>query len=180
MANESVETKKYFWYELGKKVNAFLKKIKFDQWKGWLYLSPALVLLLIFTVWPIFNTVRMSLLEGYTTRQEIVGKTFEFGIGNFLKVIEYKRFLQCLKNTCLLCVLTVPISTLLALLIAGALGFLWYRNNHIFVDGDAYPIDSDSLDLTGEDISIAYYEALQAKLPDCAIIWNVPFQNVAL
>ena len=27
------------------------------QWKAWLYLSPAIVLLLIFTVWPIINTV---------------------------------------------------------------------------------------------------------------------------
>ena len=34
-----------------------------QQWKAWLYLSPAIVLLLVFTVWPIFNTVRMALLE---------------------------------------------------------------------------------------------------------------------
>ena len=33
------------------------------QWKAWLYLSPAIFLLLVFTVWPIINTVRMSLLE---------------------------------------------------------------------------------------------------------------------
>jgi len=26
-----------------------------QQWKAWLYLSPAIVLLLIFTVWPIIN-----------------------------------------------------------------------------------------------------------------------------
>ncbi len=31
-----------------------------SSWKAWLYLSPALVLLLIFTVWPIINTVRMA------------------------------------------------------------------------------------------------------------------------
>ena len=37
------------------------------SWKAWLYLSPAIVLLLIFTVWPIINTVRMSLLEGYSS-----------------------------------------------------------------------------------------------------------------
>ena len=30
------------------------------QWKAWIYLAPALFLLLIFTVWPIFNTVRME------------------------------------------------------------------------------------------------------------------------
>ena len=92
-----------------------------QQWKAWLYLSPAIVLLLVFTVWPIFNTVRMSLLENYSGLRAAGGATFEFGIGNFQKVIEYKKFLTCLKNTCLLCVLTVPISTLLALLIAVAL-----------------------------------------------------------
>ena len=92
-----------------------------QQWKAWLYLSPAIVLLLIFTVWPIFNTVRMSLLENYSGLKAAAGATFQFGIGNFAKVIEYKRFLQCLQNTVLLCVLTVPISTLLAPLIAVAL-----------------------------------------------------------
>ena len=92
-----------------------------QQWKAWLYLSPAIVILLVFTVWPIFNTIRMSLLENYSGLRAAGGATFEFGIGNFQKVIEYKKFLTCLKNTCLLCILTVPISTLLALLIAVAL-----------------------------------------------------------
>ena len=92
-----------------------------QQWKGWLYLSPAIVLLLVFTVWPIINTVRMAFLENYRGLEAAAGVQFNFGIGNFVKVIEYRRFLDCLKNTCLLCVLTVPISTILALLIAVAL-----------------------------------------------------------
>ena len=75
----------------------------------------------MFTVWPIINTVRISLLEGYGSLSEIGGNTFQFGIANFKNVIEYKNFLQCLKNTVLLCVTTVPISTVLALLIAVAL-----------------------------------------------------------
>ena len=92
-----------------------------QQWKAWLYLAPAIALLLVFTVWPIFNTVRMAFLENYSGLKAAAGMEFEFGIGNFVKVIQYKRFVQCLKNTCLLCVLTVPISTVLALLIAVAL-----------------------------------------------------------
>ena len=92
-----------------------------QQWKAWLYLSPAIVLLLIFTVWPIFNTIHMAFLENYRGLEAVTGVQFSYGIGNFLKVIEYKRFLTCLQNTVLLCVLTVPISTLLALLIAVAL-----------------------------------------------------------
>ncbi len=94
------------------------KKLKFDRWKGWIYLLPAIALLLVFTVWPIINTVRISLLEGYGGLSAVGGETFEFGFGNFEKVLKYRIFLTCLKNTMLLCVLTVPISTVLALLIA--------------------------------------------------------------
>jgi multiple sugar transport system permease protein len=50
--------------------------------------------------------------------KDVGGATFQFGIGNFKRVLEYPGFITCLKNTILLCVLTVPISTLLALLIA--------------------------------------------------------------
>ena len=88
------------------------------QWKAWVYLSPALILLLIFTVWPIVNTVRMAFLEGYGGLKAVSGKTFNLGVGNFLKVIKYQDFIQCLKNTVLLCVWTVPLSTVIALLIA--------------------------------------------------------------
>ena len=92
-----------------------------QQWKAWLYLSPAIVLLLVFTAWPIVNTLRMAFLNGYGSMAEIGGATFTFGIENFLKVLRYKKFVNCLLNTVLLCVATVPISTLLALLIAVAL-----------------------------------------------------------
>ena len=92
-----------------------------QQWKAWLYLAPALVLLLVFTVWPIINTVRMAFLENYSGLKAAGGATFQFGLGNFEKVIGYRRFVSCLKNTVLLCLLTVPISTILALLIAVAL-----------------------------------------------------------
>ena len=88
------------------------------QWKAWLYLSPAIVLLLIFTVWPIINTLRMAFLEGYSTMGAVGGITYNFGIGNFKQVLQYKDFISCLTNTMLLCVLTVPLSTILALLIA--------------------------------------------------------------
>ena len=91
------------------------------QWKAWLYLSPAIVLLLIFTVWPIINTVRIAFLEGYNALEAAYGVQFEFGFGNFEKVLQYSDFMTCLENTMLLTVLTVPISTILALLIAVAL-----------------------------------------------------------
>jgi multiple sugar transport system permease protein len=101
------------------------------QWKAWLYLSPAIVLLLVFTVWPIINTVWLAFQEDYSMLAAQGGKTFEFGIGNFEKVIGYKNFFQILKNTLLLCVLTVPISTFLALLIAVCLNSIKFLSRFI-------------------------------------------------
>ena len=98
------------------------------QWKAWLYLSPAIILLLVFTVWPIINTLAMAFQNGYSANQAKAGVDFAFGIANFKKVIGYKRFINCLSNTMLLCVATVPISTILALLIAVALNSIkWLR-----------------------------------------------------
>ncbi len=77
----------------------------------------------------------------------------------------------------ILITILVVIVLVLSLGIAAAVGFLWYRDNHVFVEGDAYPITTQILDLTGEDISIAYYEELQAQLPDCNIRWMVPFHG---
>ena len=90
------------------------------QWKAWLYLSPALVLLLVFTVWPIFNTVAMAFQNDYTAS---IAKNvnFQIGIQNFVNVVKGKDFVNSLLNTMILCVATVPISTGLALLIAVAL-----------------------------------------------------------
>ena len=89
-----------------------------NQWKAWIYLLPCLILLLIFTVWPIFNTVRVAFLDGYNGMRAVGGTKFSFGIKNFKDVVTYKEFGTCLLNTVLLCVITVPLSTLLALLIA--------------------------------------------------------------
>ena len=91
------------------------------QWKAWLYLSPAIVLLLIFTVWPIINTVSIAFMEGYNALGVLTGEQFNIGIGNFSAVLLADDFITCLKNTMLLTVLTVPLSTMLALLIAVAL-----------------------------------------------------------
>lgn len=71
----------------------------------------------------------------------------------------------------------VVILLVLVLAIAGILGFMWYRNNHIFVEDAVYPIDSQYLDLREEDISFEHYESLRAQLPDCEILWMVPFHG---
>ena len=79
-------------------------------------------------------------------------------------------------NRKLITVLSV-IALVLALLVAGAIGFLWYRDNHVFVEGKAYPISAQTLDLREEPITQAHFDELQAKLPNCQIVWMVPFQG---
>lgn len=89
-----------------------------QHWKAWLYLSPAIILLLVFTVYPIINTLYMAFANGYGMLSAAGGQKFPFGIENFKRVMEWGGFLTAMKNTLLLCILTVPISTILALLIA--------------------------------------------------------------
>lgn len=117
-----------------------------NKWKAWLYLSPALVLLAVFTVWPIFNTVRLAFLQYYDETgavksyslmaelgmiKEYGSASFHIGLESFKQVLGYKSFGLCLQNTVLLCVLTVPVSTLLALLIAVALNSIKFLNRFL-------------------------------------------------
>lgn len=102
-----------FWKDL------IVKKLHYDRWKGWVYLLPVLVLISIFTIWPIFNTVRIAFLEGYSNLGAMGGESYKFGIGNFVNVIQHDtEFTTALKNTLLLTFITVPLSTAIALLIA--------------------------------------------------------------
>ena len=71
------------------------------------------------------------------------------------------------------------IALILALIVAGAVGFLWYRDTHVFVEGKAYSNREQTMDLREESISIEHYNQLHALLPDCEILWSVPFQSGA-
>ena len=57
------------WIWRGFFVNQVYKK--FDKWKAWIYLSPALVLLAIFTVWPLINTVNMAFKSYYVEDEPV-------------------------------------------------------------------------------------------------------------
>ena len=71
----------------------------------------------------------------------------------------------------------IVVLVVLLLLLAGMGGFLWYRNTHIFVEDAVYAKNAETLDLRGTGISIEHFEAVKAQLPDCRIIWDVPFQG---
>lgn len=69
------------------------------------------------------------------------------------------------------------IALILALTVAAELGILWYRDHYFSVDKTAYSRNAQKLDLRDRDISLSHYERLREKLPDCEILWDVPFQG---
>ena len=83
--------------------------------KGWLYLLPALAFLGVFLVYPLVDVFVYSFEEGYNSASQSF-----FGVGpyNYLYVLHDPYFLQALKNTFVLVIITVPVSTALALLIS--------------------------------------------------------------
>lgn len=86
--------------------------------KGWLYLLPAILFLGVFMIYPLIDVFVYSFEEGYNSASQ----TF-FGVGlyNYSYVLHDPYFLQALKNTFLLVIITVPLSTGLALLISAGL-----------------------------------------------------------
>ena len=86
--------------------------------KGWLYLLPAFAFLGIFMIYPLIDVFIYSLEEGYN----FASQTY-FGVGayNYAYVLHDPYFLQALKNTFILVLITVPVSTILAILISVAL-----------------------------------------------------------
>lgn len=83
--------------------------------KGWLYLIPAFLFLGIFMLYPLVDVFVYSFEEGYNSASQ----TF-FGVGayNYSYVLHDPYFLQAVKNTFILVIITVPLSTGLALLIS--------------------------------------------------------------
>ena len=83
--------------------------------KAWLYLLPALIFLGAFLVYPLIDVLIYSLEEGYNSASETY-----FGVGgyNYAYVLRDPYFLQAVKNTFILVVITVPLSTGIALLLS--------------------------------------------------------------
>ena len=83
--------------------------------KGWLYLLPALIFLGLFLVYPLIDVFIYSLEEGYNSASQT---SYGVGFYNFSYILHDPYFLQALKNTFVLVMITVPLSTGLALLIS--------------------------------------------------------------
>ena len=83
--------------------------------KARLYLLPALIFLAVFMVYPLIDVFIYSFEEGYNSASQ----TFNgYGLYNFEFVLHDPYFIQAVKNTFILVVITVPLSTFIALLIS--------------------------------------------------------------
>ena len=92
--------------------------IEKNNLKAWLYLLPALIFMAVFMVYPLIDVFVYSFEEGFNfVSQQSTGT----GLYNFSYVLHDTYFLQAVKNTFLMVVITVPISTGFALLISLAL-----------------------------------------------------------
>lgn len=89
--------------------------MKKNNLKGWLYLLPAILFLGAFMVYPLIDVFVYSLEEGYNSASQSFSGV---GLYNYRYVLRDPYFLQALKNTFLMVVVTVPLSTGLALLIS--------------------------------------------------------------
>lgn len=91
------------------------KKMDKRNLKGWLYLLPAILFLAFFMVYPLLDVFIYSFEEGYNSASQTY-----FGVGayNYSYVLHDPYFLQAVKNTFILVVITVPVSTGIALLIS--------------------------------------------------------------
>ncbi len=95
---------------------AMIKKIVQNSGiKGWLYLLPAILFLGVFMVYPLIDVFIYSFEEGYNSASQTY---FGVGLYNYSYVLRDPYFLQALKNTFILVIITVPLSTGLALLIS--------------------------------------------------------------
>ena len=95
---------------------------------GWLFVAPALILMAVFTFYPIIAAFIGSFQQDYIAAANQGQGSFNgWGFGNFIRVLKGDTgtggadFVQCLVNTLILTFVSVPLSTLLALLISVAL-----------------------------------------------------------
>ena len=86
--------------------------------KGWLYLLPAILFLGVFMVYPLIYVFIYSFEEGYNSASQTYSGV---GLYNYGYILRDPYFLQAVQNTFILVIITVPLSTGIALAISVAL-----------------------------------------------------------
>lgn len=84
--------------------------------KAWLYLAPALILLTLFTFYPLINAFLISFFGDVII--EDMSTSGYVGLQNYVDVIQNGNFQSALRNTAVIVFVSVPISIVLALLIS--------------------------------------------------------------
>ena len=93
--------------------------------KGWLYLLPAFLFVGVFMIYPLIDVFIYSFEEGYSF---VSGEFFGIGLYNYQYVLRDPYFIQALKNTFILVAITVPASTIIALVISVGLSSIkWLK-----------------------------------------------------
>ncbi len=106
-----------------------------NNWKAWLYLAPVIILIAVFLFYPLINTIFIAFTENYRYSQ---GTYDGFTLNNFgiilgltstdIGATEVNFARYAIPNTFIIVFMTVPVSTLLALIIAVALNSIkWFQ-----------------------------------------------------
>lgn len=98
------------------------KLMKSNTLKGLLYLSPALIILVLFKIYPIIKSFTMAF---YTDFDYLSGEVYERGLDNFQYVLNDPDFYLALKNTFYFVLGAVPLSIVISL------GFALLLNSNI-------------------------------------------------
>ena len=98
---------------------------KKNDLKAWIYLAPALILLLAFMVYPLIDVFIYSFEEDYSFLHTYTG----IGFGNYVYVLSNANFIKSVVNTLVIVVITVPLSTIIAILLAVGLNSIKFLRN---------------------------------------------------
>lgn len=92
-----------------------MKSIKSSNMRGWLYILPALIILSVFSIYPIINLFSMGF---YAEFDYLKGEVYRLGIDNFRYIMNDENFYIALNNTFYYVIISVPISIIISLTIA--------------------------------------------------------------
>jgi len=83
--------------------------------KGVLYLTPALIILITFRIYPIIKSFTMSF---YTSYNYFTNEVYEYGLDNFRYIFSDPEFFRALQNTLVIVLGVVPMSIIISIFIA--------------------------------------------------------------
>lgn len=114
MENQVVTTTEIKKTKKRRNNNSQMLEWKKDGWKALISLAPAMIILLIFTFYPIINTFVVSFFPNYNYITDNFGA---FGFDSYIKVLTDAEFWRAMGNTALMVLVSVPLSIIIALVI---------------------------------------------------------------